>query len=400
VKNAESRIIALVASGHALSHFFQLSLPPLFPLIREELGISYSTLGLVLMVFFAGSALLQPVAGFLVDRIGGRDVLLGGVSLLTVGMLIVSLAGSTQLLAFGGLIMGGGNSVFHPANYSILNGRVSQARLGYAFSAHGFGGSLGFAVGPLFSAGFAAAYGWHAALLATAALGMVFVVVLLASSHLLHVVQPPKQSGAAHEVRVLLSLPVLMCFLFFLIWGGAYVGLSNFSIAAMQAQFGVGIALASSALSLYMVGSAAGIVAGGYVAAHSTRHDRIAGAGLSVAAFIILIIATGALPGAALPFVMALAGFMAGVIYPSRDLIVRAATPPGAAGRVYGFVYTGGDVAFLALPVFYGVLIDRGMPQGVFYAIVAFTMASVLVVYSAYRMPRRSSMRSSAGQSL
>ena len=398
--NKDVHVIGVVASGHSLSHFLQLVMPPLFPLIREQLGISYSTLGLLVMIFFTASALLQPVAGFLVDRVGGRDVLLGGVGMMVAGMLIASLALGTPLLALGVLIMGIGNSVFHPADFSILNGRVSPARLGYAFSAHGVAGSLGFAIAPLFSAGVAAAYGWHGALLAAAGVGLMVLVVMLANAHELHVNQPPKKPAAARDVRVLLSPPVLLCFLFFLIWGGAYAGLSNFAIAAMQLQFGVGMTLAASAITAYMVGNAAGMVAGGYAATRFLRHDVVACVGLSIAGLIVLAIATGAPPPGALPLALGLAGLAAGVTYPSRDLIVRAATPPGAAGRVYGFVYSGLDLGVVATPIFYGMLIDHGMPQAVFYAIFGFTAAAIFTVYSAYLMPRRSSMRSSAGQSL
>ena len=393
-------VIAVVATGHALSHFLQLVLPPLFPLIRQELGISYSTLGFVVMVFFTASAVLQPVAGFLVDRVGARDVLLGGIGLMTAGMLVASLASATPMLALGMLIMGIGNSVFHPADFSILNGRVTPSRLGYAFSAHGVAGSLGFAVAPLFSAGIAASYGWHGAMLGAAAVAAAVLIFMLASAHELHVSPASKRSGATHDARVLLAPPVLLCFLFFLIWGGAYAGISNFAIAAMQLQFGVSTALAASAITAYMLGNAAGTVTGGYVAARFPRHDLVAASGLSVAALIVLAIATGAPPGSALPAALGIAGFAAGVTYPSRDLIVRASTPPGASGRVYGFVYSGLDLGVVLTPVFYGMLIDQGMPQAVFYAIFGFALAAICTVYSAYLMPRRSSMRSSAGQSL
>jgi MFS family permease len=399
--NQDAKIIGLVGSAHALSHFLQLVIPPLFPMIRVELGISYSALGVVIMVFFAASALLQPVAGFLVDRVGGQRVLLGGVALMTLGALIASLAHSTPMLALGMLFMGAGNSVFHPADFSILNGRVSPARLSYAFSAHGVAGSLGFAVAPIFSAGIAALYGWHAALLASAALGAVVLAALLFNADKLLVRQPArKKEGTVRDARVLASAPVLLCFAFFLIWGGAYAGISNFGIAAMQLQFGIGTALASSAITAYMLGSAAGMVAGGYVASRFTRHHVVAATGLSVTALVMLAIGAGALAAAALPASLGLAGFAAGVTYPSRDLIVRAATPAGAAGRVYGFVYSGLDLGVVLTPLFYGMLMDQGMPQGVFYAIFAFAAASILTVYSAYLMPRRSSMRSSAGQSL
>jgi len=374
--------IGLVAGAHAVSHFFQLTLAPLFPLISRDLGLSYSALGVVMMLFFAVSALLQPLAGFLVDRVGGRGVLLGGVGLMTLGALLMSLAGGAPLLMAGALVMGAGNSVFHPADFAILNGRVSQPSLGYAFSAHGVAGQLGFAAAPVFSASIAAAFGWHAALLAAVAVGAAVLIALLANAQLLHVARPaPRRQPLAHDARVLLSFPVLLCFTFFVVWGAAYVGLSSFAIAAMHLQFGLDTALAASAISAYMLGNAGGMLAGGVVAARVPRHGLVALAGLLVAALFVLQVAAGTVSAAALPAMLALTGFFAGVIYPSRDLIVRAATPPGAAGRVYGFVYSGLDVGSLVMPVFYGMLIDRGLPQGVFYVICAcMLLAAVTVV--------------------
>ncbi len=378
--------IGLVATAHSASHFFQLVLAPLFPLMSQDLGLSYSALGGVMMLFFAVSALLQPLAGFLVDRVGARDVLLSGVGLMTLGLLVMSLGGGAWPLVLGAALMGMGNSVFHPADFSILNGRVSPAHLGYAFSAHSVAGQLGFAAAPVFSAAVASAYGWHAALLTAGAVGIVVLILLLAYSHVLHVARPPQRRQAmAHDARVLLSKPVLVCFAFFAVWGGAYVGLSSFGIAAMQLQFGMSTALAASAISAYMLGNAAGMLAGGVIAVRVPRHDLVAVAGLLVAALFLLPIAAGAVAVALLPLVLGLTGFFAGVTYPSRDLIVRAATPPGAAGRVYGFVYSGLDVGSLAMPVFYGLLIDRGAPQGVFYVIFACMLLGALTVLQVQR---------------
>ena len=396
----DATVIAVVATGHALSHFLQLILPPLFPLIRQDLGLSYTALGFVVMVFFTASALLQPLAGFLVDRVGGREVLLGGIGMMSAGMLIASFATSMPVLALGMLIMGVGNSVFHPADFSILNGRVTPSRLGYAFSAHGVAGSLGFALAPVFSAGMAAAYGWHGAMLGAGVVALAVLAFMLANARQLHVTPVPRKPGGPHEARVLLALPVLLCFGFFLIFGGAYAGIANFAITAMQLQFGISAALAASAITAYMLGNAAGTVTGGYAATRFPRHDLVAASGLSIAALIMLAIATGAPPGSALPLALGVAGFAAGVTYPSRDLIVRASTPPGASGRVYGFVYSGLDLGVVLTPVFYGFLIDQGRPQAVFYTVFGFTVVAILTVYSAYLMPRRSSMRSSAGQSL
>ena len=375
-------IIALIAVGHAMSHFLQLVLAPLFPLIREDLGVSYATLGMVVMLFFAMSALLQPVAGFVVDHYSGRGVLLGGLTLMVVGTATMSFAQGPGLLFTGAAISGIGNSVFHPADFSILNRCVSQPRLGHAFSTHGVSGMLGFALAPVFSGMIGSLYGWHNALLLAAALALAVLLLLGANARLFQPVahtESRKRAGAL-DVRVLLALSVMMCFAFFTLHAAALGALQNFGVSAMKEQFGIGTALASSSLTAYILGSAAGMLAGGFLVARVHRHDVVAAAGFAVGSLNALLIATGAIAGGMLPVVLALSGLAVGLTYPSRDLIVRAATPPGATGRVYGFVYSGLDVGSLATPVLCGWLMDHGLPQGVFYIVFACTFAAILTV--------------------
>lgn len=375
-------IIALIAVGHAMSHFLQLVLAPLFPLIREDLGVSYATLGMVVMLFFAMSALLQPVAGFVVDHYSGRGVLLGGLTLMVVGTATMSLAQGPGLLFTGAAISGIGNSVFHPADFSILNRCVSQPRLGHAFSTHGVSGMLGFALAPVFSGMIGSLYGWHNALLLAAALALAVLLLLGANARLFQPVAhtESRKRGGALDVRVLLALSVMMCFAFFTLHAAALGALQNFGVSAMKEQFGIGTALASSSLTAYILGSAAGMLVGGFLVARVHRHDVVAAAGFAVGSLNALLIATGAIPGGMLPVVLALSGLAVGLTYPSRDLIVRAATPPGATGRVYGFVYSGLDVGSLATPVLCGWLMDHGLPQGVFYIVFACTFAAILTV--------------------
>jgi FSR family fosmidomycin resistance protein-like MFS transporter len=374
-------VIALIAVGHAMSHFLQLVLAPLFPLIREDLGVSYATLGMVVMLFFAMSALLQPVAGFVVDRYSGRWVLLGGLGLMVVGTTTMSFAQGPALLFAGAAISGIGNSVFHPADFSILNGCVSQPRLGHAFSTHGVSGMLGFALAPVFSGAIGSLYGWHNALLLAAALAFAVFLLLAVNARLFQpVAHTERKSRGALDVRVLLALSVMMCFAFFTLHAAALGALQNFGVAAMKEQFGIGTTLASSALTAYILGSAAGMLVGGFLVARVHRHDMVAAAGFAMGSLNALLIATGTIPGGMLPVVLALSGLAVGLTYPSRDLIVRAATPPGATGRVYGFVYSGLDVGSLATPVLCGWLMDHGLPQGVFYIVFACTFAAILTV--------------------
>jgi FSR family fosmidomycin resistance protein-like MFS transporter len=377
----DATVISLISVAHGMSHFYQLLLAPLFPFIKDELGVSYAALGFLVALFYALSALLQPLAGFVVDRYGARGVLLGGIAFLVAGALVQAFATSYVLLAAGAVLGGIGNSVFHPADFAILNARVSAPRLGYAFSAHGVAGYIGYAVAPVFSVSIGAAFGWHASLLTGALIGVGLLALLLFNPRNL---ESPVQSGRKQslktEASVLLAAPVILCFVYFAVFAAGLAGLQSFGVAAMIEQYRVAATAASSALTAYLVSAAAGILAGGFVAARTSRHDLVAAAGMGVSATAILFIAMQAIPGAALPAALAAAGFASGVVAPSRDLIVRASTPPGAAGRVFGFVYSGLDVGSLTMPVFYGWMLDHSIPHAVFYTVFAFSSTAMLTV--------------------
>jgi MFS family permease len=387
----DATVIGLISFAHGMSHFYQLLLAPLFPFIKDELGVSYAALGFLVALFYTLSALFQPVAGFVVDRYGARSVLLGGVAFFIAGALLQGMAFNYATLALGAALAGIGNSVFHPADFAILNARVSPQRLGYAFSSHGVVGYVGYAVAPVFSVAIGAAFGWQSALLAGAALGMALLALLLLNSRYLRIepqaaAHAPKGS-ITHDARVLLAWPVVLCFLYFTVFAAGLAGLQSFGVSAMVEQYGIAATAASSALTAYLVSAAVGILAGGFVAARASRHDLVAAAGLAVNALAVLLIAMNQIPGAALPAALAIAGFASGIVAPSRDFIVRASTPPGATGRVFGFVYSGLDVGSFVTPVFYGWMLDYRLPQGVFYAVFFFTAVSILTVL---QLPGRS----------
>lgn len=384
-------VITLVSLAHGTSHFFQMVVAPLFPFIKADLGVSYAALGFALALFYTLSALFQPAAGFVVDRFGARAVLLGGLALQALGVGLIAFTSSYEGLVIGSAINGLGNSVYHPSDFSILNARVGAARLGYAYSAHGIAGSLGYASAPIFAGIVSALYGWHATLFAATAIGLVVLVLLTLNIRKL----VGTKEGTVHrdtgDVKVLFTAPVLMCFVYFAVYAAGLVGLQSFSVTAMTVQFGVTAAFASSALTAYMIGSAAGIFAGGFIAARVPRHDIVAASGLALGAFWVFLIATGLAPGGALVALLALAGFSVGATGPSRDLIVRASTPPGATGKVYGFVYSGLDFGSLAPPVFYGWLMDHSLPQGVFYTVFALT---TLAIFTVLQLPGRAPLLS------
>jgi FSR family fosmidomycin resistance protein-like MFS transporter len=380
------RVIGLIAFAHGLSHFYQLVVAVLFPLIKQDLGVSYAALGAATAAYYTVSGVCQTLAGFAVDRYGARRVLLIGLALCSLGILLAGLAQSYAMLVVSFLVAGLGNSVFHPADFAILNARVDAKRLGYAFSFHGIGGTLGWALAPAFSYGLAALTSWHTALVAASALGVVMIGLIVANRGAIHGLPRERSAQAAapttlrEDVRVLLATPVLMCFLYFLLLAAALIGLQNFGVAGMVALYHTPVALASSALTAFLVGGAAGILTGGYVAGRARRHDLVAAGGMFASALAVLLLASGSLVPALIAPTLALAGFCSGLTNPSRDLLVRGATPPGASGKVYGFVYSGLDVGSMATPILYGWMLDRAMAAGVFYGVFAVLLLSVATV--------------------
>lgn len=386
----DTHVIGVIGAAHFTSHFFHLALPPLFPLLRDELAVSYTALGLVVAFFYAASGLGQTVAGFLVDRWGARPVLLAGMVLLAGSIGAAGLVTSYWLLLVVALVAGLGNSVFHPADYAILNASVRPQRLGRAYSAHGIGGSLGWAAAPPVVVGLTQVLGWRGALLTVGVLGVLASVGVASQRRVFVDHRDPRpgtsvERGLAGDLRLLLVRPILVAFAYFALLAGALIGLQAFSVPAILAAYDAPLAIATGSLTALLLGSAAGILAGGFLADRTSRHDHVAAGGMALGAGFTLVVATGAPAPVLLPVVMALAGFCVGATSPSRDMLVRAAAPGGASGKVYGFVYSGFDLGSAVVPLGLGWLLDRGEPRAVFVALAAVMLLTIVTVVQVRR---------------
>jgi MFS family permease len=393
----DAKVIGLVAIAHGLSHFFQLVLPPLFPLIKDEFGVSYATIGAVMAVFYTVSGVTQTAAGFLVDRIGARVILLVGMALVAAGAIVAGLAPSFPWLFVAAVIGGLGNSVFHPADFAILNARVTPARLGHAFGVHGIVGNVGWIAAPVFVFPIAQAYGWRVAVIAAGALGLLALGVLATQRHLGGArarAQAATRAGAGlqADVQLLASWPILTCFAFFSLYAVTLVGFQTFSTAALTQLYDVPLLLAASALTAFLAGGATGILAGGFIAARTDRHAVVAVAGMLVPATVAFVIASGGLPAGALVPVMTVAGFGFGTIGPSRDIIVRGIAPEHARGKVYGFVYSGFDVGGLVGPLLFGWFLDHGRPAWVFAGAAIIMLIAIPTVVGVGRRSARAAI--------
>lgn len=385
----DANVIGLVGLAHLISHFSQLLLAPLFPWLREAFHASYTELGFLMTIFFATSCAVQAAAGFLVDRHGPRPVLFGGLALVGLAAFGYAFSTSYWMLVAWALVAGLGNGVFHPVDYTLLNRKVSAARLGHAYSVHGITGSLGWALAPAMLVPLALAFSWQVALASAGALAFVVLAVLVCNHGrlVLPAAPPPSQGGQAVADNMdFLKIPaVWMCFAFFFIYAMTLSVVQAFAPEAARQLHAVPVALVALCITVYMVCSASGMVLGGFLASKPARCERIVGIGFGIAACIALLVGFANVPGVLVPVLFGAMGFVTGMAGPSRDMLVKRSTPENATGRVYGIVYSGLDIGQAVAPLIFGVLMDHQQYQSVWLGLVL--LQGVLIV-SAFNVRR------------
>lgn len=385
-------IMSLVGVAHYMSHVLQLALPPLFPILHSEFGVSFTELGLVVTLFYIASGLGQAAAGVLVDRYGAPLLLIGGLAVLGAAIALAGTVGSYWMLLPLAPIAGLGNSVFHPADLAILSHKVSERRLGRAYAVHGLSGSLGYASAPIAVTAIAAYGGWRTALLAVGVIGIAVAVLLLMQHGLLEARQMRSGMGKPAPRRssylaVIAAPVVLMAFGYFAMTAFAGSGMQTFAITALTSGYSLPLNTATLGLTGYLVGAASGITLGGFLADRTRHHHRIAMSGIATAALLIFAVASVPALGALVVPLMAMAGFANGITGPSRDVLVRRAAAGIGTGSVFGFVYSGFDLGSSTAPLLFGALIDHQAPQGVFLAIAAaFALAVPTVMQVQHRV--------------
>jgi MFS transporter, FSR family, fosmidomycin resistance protein len=386
----DAKVMSLVGLAHASSHFGHMLLPPLFPVFMKEFELSFAQVGLLMSVFFVVSGIGQALAGFVVDKLGARPVLFAALATFLSACLVASNAQGYSGLMAAAALAGLANCPFHPIDFSILNQRVSSARLGYAFSVHGLSGSLGWALTPILLVGLMGIIGWRNAYLVTAGVyALVLATLLIHREHLQTTVVKKVQAGTVDSSLDFLKLPVVWyCFAFFLLSTITLAVVQSYSASILKAMHGVSLQAATATLTAYMLCSALGILLGGFVSARMgmQRSDRVVAMCMSTGAICLMLAGTGWLGAWGSMALLALTGLAVGIGGPSRDMLIKRATPKGATGRVYGTVYSGLDVGFAIAPLIFGLLMDRQL-----YALTMITsaLALILAVLAALAVGRR-----------
>ncbi|MDB5519742.1 MAG: transporter [Tardiphaga sp.] len=383
------RTLSAISTAHWVSHFHLFVLPMLFPFLKEQLGVGFIELGFALTVFAVVSGLTQAPIGYLVDRVGARKILIMGLALGGCSLMMLGLHLSYPWLIACAALLGLANSVYHPADYAILSAHMDEARMGRAFSIHTFAGFLGGAVAPPVMVALVAMTGGQGALIIAGAIGPLVALLLL-------IVGIP-DAGAAdfgadgkQAPRVSIMTPaIIVLTAFFTLLSLSNAGIGNFGVVALMSGYGSSFSAANLALTAFLGTSAIGVLAGGFLADRTQRHGQVAAGCFALNAAVVLIIATVNLPPMLLTTAMALAGFLGGMIAPSRDMLVRNAAPPGAAGRAFGIVSTGFNVGGIISPLLFGWIMDHNSPHWVFGASVVFMALTVLLALVTERNPEK-----------
>jgi MFS family permease len=373
----DSKIIGLVCFPHMMSHFYYMVLPPMFSALQAAYGLTHLELGAVITAFALAAGIGQTPVGFVVDRVGALPVLIAGLAVESAAFGAMGFVDAYWHLLALGAVAGMGHTVFHPADYAIMSATVSKDRVGRAFGFHSFTGYVGFALAPVFMTGVTALWNWRAAFALAGLLGLLGAVALWLNGGILRTVSTGvpaarKKVGAEPSLRegigLLASLPILMCFIYFVLYQMGTGGVRTFLEGALWQLYGTPSVVAGAALTGLMIGSSLGILAGGWLADRVGPTATTAFLTLVPAGVLIASLGVHDFPGTALVAVMTTAGFLIGLLIPSRDLLLKSVTPDGSMGKVMGFTSTGANFGGAVTPLVLGFVMDHSDPRWVFWA--------------------------------
>ncbi|MBD21491.1 MAG: hypothetical protein CMM37_10675 [Rhodospirillaceae bacterium] len=385
----ERAVIGLIGSVHLVSHFYHLVLPPLFIFIQPELGVSYTELGIAMTLYFIATAIVQVPIGLMVDRIGARAVLIGGLMLMGFSLVLAGMVPNYTVLLVSFFIAGMGNAVFHPADFSILSNNVRESHQGRAFAFHTFGGSIGYAAAPVVMVPLGSIFGWEFSLTLAGLLGVLmgFLIFICGSVFQNRVAQEDGKTGVSKNLpekadwRIMLTRPMILFFCFYVLTSAAGTGLTAFSIPALPIVYNnISPEIAGAILTCFLVAAIFGSLPGGWLADWVRMEYIVVVVCFAVMSLCVLLMGSGYLT-LWLVFLMAsIAGLMRGLYNASRDILVRRASPSRSVGTAFGFVTLGYTLGQGGTPVLYGWLMDQGLGSGVFLVAAGFAFLAMLIV--------------------
>ena len=379
----EVQAISLIGFAHMLSHLYWIAFAPLAPVMMEAFDISAFEWGLSLGIYSVMTGLFQTPMGLVVERIGGRRVLIFGLLLNASAIFVIGFIASSYWMLIVLMSIGGiGNSVFHPADYSLLDASVDKNRIGRAFSIHNFSGQIGFIIGaPL--AGLLLYLGdWRSVMIILGLLGVaISILIIVFSRCITEGSNIKKKKAISDSLRDLLkSKPVMLFFVFYVFSSLGNYGVTQFSVLALQPLYGLQALAVVGALTAYQIGTLVLILPGGMLADKIKRFDFVMLGGFGVAASATFLVGTGVLPFWMVMLTLFVAGAMRGGVNATRDVAVRNVIKNLPVGTVFAFVSTGFTVGQAVGGMVFGYIFDKFEPNMIFFASAIFTVIGASTV--------------------
>ena len=329
------RVLFAISIAHLLNDMVQSIVPSIYPIIKEEMGLSFIQIGVITLVFQLTSSLLQPFVGMYADRRPSPYALAAGMCFTLTGLIWLAFTGSYAAMLGAVSVIGIGSSIFHPEASRVAQ-LAAGGKKGLAQSIFQVGGNGGTAIGPLLAALIVLPHGRLAVLWFAVAAIMGALILTRVGRWYKRVVN--NISGQRRKVRsvvdhlskrrINMALAVLVVLTFS----------KQFYLASMTSyftfflidKFGVSIQYSQIALFAFLAASAIGIIAGGYIGDKIGRKYVIWGSILGAAPFAI------AMPYAGLTLTIILAIIVGLVISSAFSAILVYATElkPGKVGML------------------------------------------------------------------
>ncbi len=392
-------LVWLLSAAHGFNEFFGLVVPPLFPFLVPDLGVSYADAGLLVVAFFATYSIVQLPVGRLVDVYRPGRLLVGGQALLSVGIAVVALAPDYRTMVAGMVVAGVGGSAYHPTGMSVISDAESDATHGRSMGIHGMLGTFGSVLAPVVVGGAALAVGWRTATLAGCALGLAFAVALavlyprvapdrrgpdrsLAAAVSREFGDGALRAAGRRALAFLRSPGTLALVALFVVVGAEIRAVQTFTTVFVSAAVGGDPAFGNEVLGLTMVAAGVASTAAGYGVDRVDRRAFVvacfAGTAATVAGLVLLSPARLALA----------AGFVAlGVVmyavYPAANAIAAGHSTEADSGSVFAVTSTAASLGGAAGPFLVGLVADAAGLRAGFLATAGVALVGIAVVAGA-----------------
>ena len=394
-----SRELWLITLGHALTHWYPATFYLLLPIIGNELGLSFSQIGLIMTCQYIAGAVANVPGGVLVDTVGRKGVLMG-VSLFWVGFpyLLMSFSHSYLMLLGCVALVGVGNSLWHPTAIPTLARRYPE-RKGYVLSLHGMGGNAGDALAPLVVGALLAVLTWREVVVLNVVPGLLMsllILVFLGTLKLGSRARPAAAPAGEAEGQSLASyrdgLRQLLRnrSLVLLSTSGAFRSMTQNALLTFLPLFlarEMGWSVAATGVGMFVL-QAAGLAASPIAGHLSDKLGRrsVLMTSMAMTAVVLLFMAIAG-KSQAFVFFIAVLGFFLYAIRPVIQAWTLEATPKHMGGSAIGVLFGAQSLGASVAPLLGGLIADQWGLSATFYFLAGTIVCANLFILLMPRSP-------------